>query len=421
MIVPSIDLLQGRTVQLVGGEDLAVDAGDPLPLLERFAVAGEVAVVDLDAARGEGNNRELVARLCRAGRVRVGGGIRDLAAARHWLDAGACRIVVGTAAVPEFLCQLPRERLVVALDVRGTEVVTHGWRQRSGRDLGERIAALRDLCGGFLVTFVDREGRLQGTDLERAAEVVRLAGSTRVTIAGGVTTAAEVAALDRIGADAQVGMALYTGRLDLGDAIAAPLRGAEPDGPWPTVVVDELGVALGLAWSDRDSLREAVATRRGIYRSRSRGRWEKGATSGAFQELLAVDLDCDRDALRFTVRQHGVGFCHRSTRTCWGDDGGVPRLLRRLAAVAATPDDGRPSTTRRLLQEPALLAAKLVEEARELGCASADVMHEAADLVYFLATRLVGAGVSWRTVADELDRRERRMSRRPCIAKDGAS
>ena len=422
MIVPSIDLQGGRTVQLVGGERLAVDAGDPAPWLRRFALAGEVAVVDLDAARGEGSNAAAIRALCRSARVRVGGGIRDLASARRWLDAGAHRIVLGTAATPELLAQLPRERVVVALDEKAGEVVTHGWRRGTGAALLERIAALRPLCGGFLVTFVDREGRLGGTDLERAAAVVQCAAGARVTIAGGVTDAFEVAALDRLGADAQVGMALYTGRLDLADALAAPLRSERADGLWPTVVVDEASVALGLAWSDADSLREAVATRRGVYRSRTRGRWVKGATSGDWQELLAVDLDCDRDALRFTVRQHGAGHCHLGCRSCWGDDRGLPRLARRLAVMRAA--DGAAavaSNSARLLRDPALLAAKLREEAAELAAPGADVVAEAADVLYFTMLRLAAAGVDLADVEAELDRRERRVTRRACASKESGS
>ncbi len=196
----------------------------------------------------------------------------------------------------------------------------------------ERIAQLKHLVQGFLVTFVEREGRMGGTDLERAKAVVEAARPARVTIAGGVTTPEEIKALDEIGADAQVGMALYAGRLDLGDAIMAPLVTDRPDGLFPTVVVDERGVALGLVYSSRDSIREAVRRRVGVYQSRSRGLWVKGETSGATQELLRIDLDCDRDSPRFVVRQRPPGFCHKDTRTCWGEDEGLGRLGDLLRA-----------------------------------------------------------------------------------------
>ncbi|MFT4843297.1 MAG: phosphoribosyl-ATP pyrophosphohydrolase/phosphoribosyl-AMP cyclohydrolase [Planctomycetota bacterium] len=416
MILPSIDLQNGCAVQLVGGERLAIDAGDPMPLLDSFALVGEVPVVDLDAARGEGSNAELMRTMCRRAKVRVGGGIRDLATARRWLDDGATRIVIGTAAEPELLAQLPPERVVVALDEKNGNVVTHGWRQQTEHNVFDRMKELRGLCSGFLVTFVDREGRLGGTDLDRAAEAVAAAGDARVTIAGGVTTAEEVAALDRLGADAQVGMALYSGDLSLADGFAAPLISERADGLWPTVVVDEAGVALGLCWSSAESLREAMTQRRGIYQSRKRGLWVKGQTSGATQELLGVALDCDRDALRFTVKQSGTGFCHLESRTCWGDDGGIRQLMRRMTATK--PDAASASLTSRLLATPELLAAKLREEAAELAQPDADVVAEAADVMFFTMARLAAAGVSLNDVDDELQRRARRVSRRPCESKE---
>ena len=362
MIIPSIDLVRGRAVQLIGGEVEAIDAGDPLPILERFSLVGEVAVIDIDAARGEGSNRDLIRDLCRRASVRVGGGIRDVETAIDWLDAGASKVIIGTTATTEMLSQLPSDRVIVALDSRDGQVVTHGWRRETGESVLDRIIELKELCWGFLVTFVELEGRMEGTDLDRARKVIGAAGHCRVTIAGGVATTPEIAEIDRLGADTQVGMALYSGTLTLADAIAAPLTSERDDGLWPTIVVDQRGVALGLAWSSADSLQEAVERRRGIYQSRTRGLWEKGATSGSTQKLLKVDLDCDRDALRFTVGQHGEGFCHQDTRTCWGEDNGLGRLSRRIAQlVDGPPPEG--SNTARLLNDPDLLRVKLLEEA----------------------------------------------------------
>lgn len=416
MIVPSIDLQGGNAVQLVGGAALAIDGGDPRAWMERFRTVGDVAVVDLDAALGRGDNRAAIEELCRMGRCRVGGGIRDEARALRWLDAGAAQVVIGTAAERALLRRLPRERVVVALDARDGEVVVEGWRRRTGRSIEERLAELRDDAGGFLVTFVEREGRLRGTDLERAARLAEAAGDARLTIAGGVTTAEEIAALDRLGVEAQVGMALYAGSLPLADAFAAPLVSDHPDGLWATVVVDEGERALGLAWSDRASLAAALETRRGVYHSRTRGTWIKGATSGATQELLAVDVDCDRDALRFTVRQAGAGFCHLQRASCWGPARGLARLERALAARAAAAPAG--SYVARLLDDPALLAAKLREEAAELAAPDADVVHEAADVLFFTLARLRAAGARLGDVEAELDRRALCVSRRAGDAKE---
>ncbi len=417
MIVPSIDLMKGQAVQLVGGKDFELSAGDPRPLAKQFAVVGEIAVVDLDAAMRQGSNEETIRELLTLAPCRVGGGIRSVDAARTWLDAGASSVVLGTAALPEILRQLPRERVIAALDARNDEVVVDGWRQGTGTTVLERIKELRGLVGGFLVTFVEREGRMGGTRLDAAKEIAAAAGDARVTIAGGVTTAEEVAALDAMGCDAQVGMALYKGHLSLTDAFAAPLVSDRLDGLWPTVVVDQDDVALGLAYSSRESLRVAIETRRGVYQSRGRGLWIKGESSGAMQELLEVAVDCDRDSLRFRVRQRGDGFCHRHTRTCWGAAKGVPELARRLKSRLEEAPSG--SYTRRLLDDPALLQSKLLEEARELAMANGcdETIAEAADVFYFALVKLVAMGGSWEQVARELDRRQLKITRRPGDAK----
>lgn len=417
MIIPSIDIQRGHAVQLVGGKQLAIDAGDPLPHLERFAVAGEVALIDLDAAMGTGDNRAVLEPLLRRARCRVGGGIRDADAARRWLDAGAERVILGTAATPSVLRELPRERVLAALDAHAGEVMTHGWQTRTGQRLEDRLAELAPFVGGFLVTFIEREGRMTGVEEARIADLVARAAGVRVTYAGGVASPGDVALVDRLGADCQVGMALYSGALDLGDAIAAPLRSDRPDGLFPTVVRDEHGRALGLCWSSRASLREAVQTRRGVYHSRTRGLWRKGETSGDWQELLAVDLDCDRDALAFTVRQHGRGFCHLGSETCFGPGPGLAALERTI--LARRPSAPAGSYTRRLLDDPALLAAKLTEEAGELARAvrREEVTAEAADLLYFTLVKLAAAEVRLADVAAELARRTTRVTRRPGDAK----
>lgn len=419
MIVPSIDLQNGRAVQLRGGRELVIDAGDPRPIAERFRVAGEIAVVDLDGATGEGSNAELMRELCEIADCRVGGGIRDVRTAVAWLNAGATKVVLGTAATPEVLCELPRERTIAALDAVHGEVVVKGWREATGRAVLDRIDELREHVGGFLVTFVEREGRMAGIDPSAVEAIVSRAQGVPVTIAGGVRDAADVRLLDQLGCDAQVGMAIYNGSMDLGDAICAPMRSDRPDGLWTTVVCDERGVALGLCYSNAASVRAAVSQGRGIYWSRQRGGlWNKGETSGDTQELLRIDLDCDRDAMRFTVRQRGRGFCHNGTRTCWGEDAGLGAMARTIAARAGDAPAG--SYTRRLLQDRSLLRSKLLEEAGELLDAASpeDAAWEAADVVYFAMVAAAARGAGLAAIERELTRRGRRVTRRGGDAKE---
>ena len=212
-------------------------------------------------------------------------------------------------------------------------------------------------------------------------------------------------------------MAIYSGKLELADCIAAPLVSDRPDGLWPTVICGEHGEALGLAYSDLESLRAAVRDCVGAYHSRSRGLWIKGKTSGATQQLLAIDLDCDRDALRFTVRQRPPGFCHLDTWSCWGPARGLPALARTLAERVMNAPEG--SYTRRLLEDSQLLQSKLLEEAGELAEAKdpEHVAEETADVLYFALVAMVRAGVPLSQVEAILDRRSQRVTRRPGDAK----
>lgn len=258
---------------------------------------------------------------------------------------------------------------------------------------------------------------MRGTRLDRVTALQAAAIGCSLTIAGGVTTPRDIQQLDALGVDAQVGMALYTGKMSLAEGFAAPLRSDRADGLWPTIVVDEYERALGLCYSNLRSLEEALESGRGVYWSRSRGLWRKGESSGATQELIAIDIDCDRDTLRFKVRQHGPGFCHLKTCSCFGDLGGIPALSERLEKRRESAPKG--SYTQRLFQDPTLLSAKMLEEAKELTEAkeTEEVAWEAADVFYFTLATLAQRGVSLSTVLNQLDQRALRVTRRPGNAK----
>ena len=414
MLIPSIDLMGGKAVQLVGGRRRVLEVEDVEALARRFRVYGTVAVVDLDAALGRGDNLPLVARLCRLARCRVGGGIRSPERAGEILRLGADSLVVGTAADPGFLSRLPRERTWVALDHRGGEVLDRGWRRRTGDAVARRMERLAPHCAGFLVTDVGREGRLTGLDREAAARWRGLCAGG-LTVAGGVRDVAEVAELDRLGVDAQVGMALYDGTLDPAEAFVSCLDFGRSGGLLPCVVQDRGGRVRMLAWQTPDSLRAALREGRGVYWSRSRREiWRKGDTSGHRQELREARADCDRDALLFTVDQAGPA-CHTGADTCFGRaDFALADLAGLLAGRAARPE----GYTGRLFGDAALRRAKLREETEEVLEASGrpdDLVWECADLLYFLLVSMTAGGVRLEQVLSELARRRSLPRRAGCL------
>ena len=224
MIVPCIDLMGGRAVQLVHGRRLALEVDDLDGLLARFRRYAWLHVIDLDAALGRGDNFALVRELCGRApmRVRAGGGVRSVRRARSLVAAGAAQVIVGSAAFAtsgvnrRFLRALGaavgRRRVVVAVDVLRGRLAVRGWRQRLALTPAGVLADLERLAGGLLCTDVDREGTMSGANLELFRSLRRLT-ALPIVAAGGIRSRSEVRALARAGIDAAVGMALYTGRL----------------------------------------------------------------------------------------------------------------------------------------------------------------------------------------------------------------
>ncbi|KAF7506262.1 hypothetical protein GJ744_012070 [Endocarpon pusillum] len=198
------------------------------------------------------------------------------------------------------------------------------------------------------------------------------------------------------------------------------LSGANADrktGLYATTVVDERGIALGLVWSSKESISEALKTGSGVYQSRKRGLWYKGASSGDTQELISLSLDCDKDCILFKVRQKGRGFCHLGTASCWGQLGGLSRLEKTLRERKRSAPEG--SYTARLFNDAALVRAKIKEEADEL-CGATSKEHiaaETADLLYFALTRCIAADVSLDDVERSLDLKSLKVKRRKGDAK----
>lgn len=229
MIIPCIDLMDGKVVQLIQGREKALEGEAPLKMLERFAAFPVIQVIDLDAAIGGGSNDEIVSELAARAVTRVGGGVRSVDRARKLIDCGVSRVIVGTAAfsrtgpnakfLREIAGAIGAERILLALDSKEGRIVVKGWRESTRFSAEEVIRGLEPFCGGFLCTYVDKEGMLEGTDLEWYRRL-RAATNHEITAAGGITAIDEIRELHSLGVHSALGMAIYTGRLDLEELAA---------------------------------------------------------------------------------------------------------------------------------------------------------------------------------------------------------
>ena len=232
MVIPCIDLMDGKIVQLVKGEQKALELDSPDEALEMFKDFPLLHIIDLDAAKNRGNNHDLIKYLLEKSTARVGGGVRTVEDAKHMLELGAAQVIIGTAAfLPQgvnhgFMDNLARsvnaDRIVIAVDCKEERVAIKGWQETVALTVEEAIEHLHPYCSGFLCTCVDREGMMQGTDLDlflALKTTLSAIGSHSLTAAGGISSMSEVETLLRANIDVALGMAIYTGQLPLSELL----------------------------------------------------------------------------------------------------------------------------------------------------------------------------------------------------------
>ncbi|HEX5412228.1 MAG TPA: HisA/HisF-related TIM barrel protein [Terriglobia bacterium] len=218
MIIPCIDLMDRKVVQLVQGKSKALELPDPFAVLEKFGDYPQIQVIDLDGAMGRISQADIVRELCHRKPCRVGGGIRSLERALQVEQDGAFKIIVGSSAFTssgidaDFLRALsgriPREKLMIGVDCFGNRVAIHGWKETLPMAPADVLPQLEPYCSEFLCTYIDAEGKLQGTDLEYFRGL-RAVTSLPITAAGGITTEDEIQALEDMGMNAALGMSIY--------------------------------------------------------------------------------------------------------------------------------------------------------------------------------------------------------------------
>jgi phosphoribosyl-ATP pyrophosphohydrolase/phosphoribosyl-AMP cyclohydrolase len=441
MVIASIDIQAGKVVQLQQGSELVLLRDNAAELAEDFDRYGEVAVIDLDAAMGKGSNLDMIKPLLRKAECRLGGGIRSPEQAKELVSLGARKIIVGSsafrvpgrrgagAAAGEFVVNtefleamgkaVGRERLVAAVDAKqretGTyEITVDGWKTLTGLDLIEAARAVEPYAAELLFTCVDREGTMKGLDLE-PVRALRQAVSCGLTVAGGVASLEEVEALAALGCDVQLGMALYTGKIDLGEAFVRSLNwkkgayaGEGREGMLPLIAQSPDGQALMTGFADREAVAESFKWGNLCFHSRTRDKlWIKGENSGNVLRLLRLRADCDRDAILALVEPAGP-VCHTGAFSCFGTDRRFTWEFLQSVITERFANPPPDSYTATLNDER--VRRKLMEEAYEVCTAGAhsEIVWEAADLLYFATVLMTRAGVTVAEVLDELDRRHKR-------------
>jgi phosphoribosyl-ATP pyrophosphohydrolase/phosphoribosyl-AMP cyclohydrolase len=418
MVIASIDIQKGKAVQLRQGKELALEREDCGNLAKEFDRYGEVAVIDLDAAAGRGSNLDMIKPLLRVAECRVGGGIRTVEKARELVSLGAKKIIVGSAAFrtergfavnEEFLGALAegigRERLIVAVDARGREIVVDGWKTPSGLDLIETAKRVEKYAGGLLFTGVEKEGMLGGTDMA-AIKALRAAVTCKVTAAGGVSSLDEIKAIAGLGCDAQLGMALYTGKIDLAESFSASLDWQKAaDGLLPLIALSRDGQVLMTGFTDREVLAETFKRGNVCFHSRTRKRlWMKGENSGNTMSLVRLRADCDSDALLATVEPRGP-VCHTGAWSCF--ETGRRYTLQYLQEIIEERLRDAPAGSYTASLTDERVRRKVMEEAYEVCTAKThdEVVWEVADLFYHAIALMSKEGASIDEVLDELERR----------------
>jgi len=387
MIIPSIDLMDGKAVQLRQGKEKVLEKENVLELAKYYSRFGEISVIDLDAAMNKGNNEELIREICKIAHCRVGGGIRDIDKAKRILANGAKQIIIGTAANEEFLSKLPKDKVIVAIDSKQGKITVEGWTTQVNASPEEYVKRFDNFCSGYLYTIVDKEGMMQGTDIEAIKKIRNMTKKTLIA-AGGISTIDEIKTLVKMNVSTQLGMSIYTGAVKLEDAYIAVMDFEKQNGLIPTIVQDvESKQVLMLAYSNKDSLRKSLSEGLATYYSRSRKElWTKGLTSGNTQELISAKFDCDQDALLFKVKQKGCA-CHTGRYSCFEDKEFCINDLYNLLLdrKEKMPEN---SYTTKLFKDEFKLKRKVMEEAFEsVNFELGDGLEwEASDLAYHMLT-----------------------------------
>ncbi len=414
MLISSIDLMNKKAVQLKQGKKLALEFDNPIEIGNEFGKFGKIAVVDLDAAFEEGTNLDIIREICKNNECSVGGGIRNTEKAKEIYSMGASEIILGSGIFSkdgidiDFVKAVGKitgsRRIIAAVDAVDGIIVSKGWKESSGIRIEDAVKALDSYVGGYLFTSVKFEGMMKGFDRKNTVKLRNLT-KKRVVAAGGIKNVEDIAFLDSMGVDSQVGMALYTDAIKPRECFVECVNW-EKMPLIPVTTVDKYSQPLMTAYMNKKALETTFETEYATYFSRSRNKlWKKGETSGNTQKFISVRRDCDGDSLIMTVDQKGTA-CHTGNYSCYGDkkfklEELLDFLKKRISSK--TPGSYTVSLSANKLRQ------KIIEEAGEVVLAESknEKIWEISDLIYFLTTLMAKENIDFDEIKNELQKRRR--------------
>ena len=347
MIYPCIDLMDGEVVQLVQGKEKGMEIPKSYREMAQLFAANNVLVnvIDLDAAKGNGDNLSIIEEIVKIADARVGGGIRTPEKAEQVMEMGAKKVIVGSACFDStgldygFVeCTkdaVGKENIIVALDVKDDMLTIKGWQESLDYDPFLVLGALQEYCNEIQCTYTDKEGMLQGTDMSLFRKLKEKT-SLEVTAAGGISSLKNVESLESIGVNAVIGMAFYKGRILVDDIVNYnQLDFLKGKGTIPMIVQNTGGDVLYLASATRDSMRNSKYTGTLWRYSKTQNRLlEVGAESGKKEFPVQTFRGCYKDTLLVIVEQAMPFACHEGYKTCFFDelmsDGSFKTVQKRI-------------------------------------------------------------------------------------------
>lgn len=479
-IIPTIDISRGRAVLVCEGK-VTMDNGDPLERADLLSINSDFQIVDLDRAGEIGDNSKLIKQICLKYPCYVAGGIRNYEIASDFLNNNAKRIVVSTALNKDFISKIPKDRLIIAFDIdEEFNLYKRGRKELTKENLFDKIKELHEHISFITITFHYFEGKGKGTDIEKIKIIKQFIEENsfkiRVAVAGGINSLQEISEIINMGITPQFGLGLWKKNFTLGEIYANIMNYSKMENLYhfkeqgkptlfPVVILNSIGQLLGLTYTDFNGIKESIDNNKCVFYSRERQcRWLKGETSGNFQKLLKVGLNCDRTALIFKV-QDGYNFCHLEQVSCFNFNDytskGILFLEKNIKEAIEdksfentyeqTPENHftqenydcgcftkkidncnlnqkslecktelqvqkeKVSYTKLISKNKKAQIAKILEEANEICFANCEnkenLIHEISDLIYFLVLYCLSNNVNISEILNELNKRNYKITK----------